>query len=65
VKCRKNRLGKPFGDMLVSAGVISEDDLNRALAIQANQGGDLDFLLVENEIVPLEKIQAGLSEAWV
>jgi type II secretion system protein E len=56
-------LGKPFGDMLVSAGVISEDDLNRALAIQANQGGDLDFLLVENEIAPLEKIQEGLSEA--
>jgi len=55
-------IGRPFGELLVSTEAITEDDLNRALALQANRGGDLDSILVENEIATLEEIQAALSE---
>jgi type II secretion system protein E len=50
-------LGRSYGDLLVSLGVLSEDGLNRSLAIQANQGGDLDAILVENEILSLDALQ--------
>ncbi|MCA9426435.1 MAG: type II/IV secretion system protein [Candidatus Omnitrophica bacterium] len=55
-------LGKSYGDLLTSIGVINEDQLNRAMAIQSNKGGDLDAILVDNEIAELESIQAGLSK---
>ncbi|NUN95424.1 MAG: hypothetical protein HUU16_04565, partial [Candidatus Omnitrophica bacterium] len=54
-------LGRSYGDLLVSLGVLSEDGLNRGLAIQSNQGGDLDAILVENEIVSLETLQEVVS----
>jgi type II secretion system protein E len=54
-------LGKSYGDLLASIGVIDEDQLNRAMAIQSNKGGELDEILVENEIVELERIQEGLA----
>ncbi|MCA9413547.1 MAG: Flp pilus assembly complex ATPase component TadA, partial [Candidatus Omnitrophica bacterium] len=55
-------LGKSYGDLLTSIGVINEDQLNRAMAIQSNKGGDLDAILVDNEIAELESIQQGLSK---
>ncbi len=55
-------LGKSYGDLLTSIGIIDEDQLNRAMAIQANQGGDLDEVLSENEIAELDEIQEGLSK---
>ena len=55
-------LGRPYGELLVSTEAISEEDLNRALAIQANQGGDLDYLLVKHEIRTLEEIHEALCD---
>jgi type II secretory ATPase GspE/PulE/Tfp pilus assembly ATPase PilB-like protein len=55
-------IGKSYGDLLVSIGVITEDDLNRALTIQSNQGGNLDHILVENDILTLEDLQGPLAD---
>lgn len=54
-------LGKSYGELLVTLGVLTEDGLNRALAIQSNKGGDLDAILVENEIVSLDTLQKAIS----
>jgi len=55
-------IGKQYGELLVSLGIITLDDLNRALSIQSNKGGDLDAVLVENEIVSWDRIADCLSE---
>jgi general secretion pathway protein E len=55
-------LGRSYGELLVSLGVLTEDGFNRALAIQSNQGGDLDAILVENEIVPLETLHEAICD---
>jgi type II secretion system protein E len=54
-------LGRSYGELLVTLGVLSEDALNRAMAIQSNQGGDLDAILIENEIVSLSSLQEAIA----
>ncbi len=55
-------LGRSYGELLVTLGVMTEDDLNRALAIQSNQGGDLDAILVENSIVDIQKLHDAICD---
>ena len=48
-------LGKSYGDLLSSIGVIDEDQLNRAMAIQSNKGGELDEILVAQKAISRNK----------
>ncbi|MBD3266749.1 hypothetical protein GF373_08775, partial [bacterium] len=54
-------IGKRYGELLRSLQVISDEDMNRAVAIQEKTGKNLDTILVDETIVPEENILDSLS----
>ena len=53
---------KRLGDMLISRGVISEDQLNKALELQKTQGKRLGQTLVDNGFITEEQLIDTLRE---
>ncbi len=53
-----------LGAMLVSSGLITEDQLKKALATQKNEGGRLGSILVKLGFVPEEKLMTFLSKQY-
>ncbi len=55
---RKKRLG----DLLLAAGVIRQEDLDKALAVQAGSDRRLGYLLINMDIISEKDLQSVLSE---
>ncbi len=53
-----------LGAMLVSSGLINEEQLKKALAVQQREGGRLGSLLVKMNFVPEEKLMMFLSKQY-
>jgi bacteriophage N4 adsorption protein B len=54
--------GKPLGELLVSAGAITQADLNRALRLQKQTGRKLGEVLQDLDLVTPETVTAGLRK---
>jgi len=54
-------VGRRYGELLRTLNVISEEDVNRAAAIQEKTGKNLDTILVESEIADEHRILQTLS----
>jgi len=50
-----------LGDLLVESGLIDDDQLSQALAIQAREGGKLGEVLVRQLIVTEDQLAAALA----
>jgi type IV pilus assembly protein PilB len=53
-----------LGAMLVSSGLINEEQLKKALAVQQKEGGRLGSILVKMNFVPEEKLMMFLSKQY-
>lgn len=53
-----------LGAMLVSSGLITEEQLKKALALQQKEGGRLGSILVKMNFVPEEKLMMFLSKQY-
>jgi len=53
-----------LGSMLVSSGLITEDQLQKALASQKSQGGRLGSILVKMQFVQEDKLMTFLSKQY-
>ena len=53
-----------LGAMLVSSGLINEEQLKKALAVQQREGGRLGSILVKMNFVPEEKLMMFLSKQY-
>ncbi|HAS55648.1 MAG: type IV-A pilus assembly ATPase PilB [Nitrospirae bacterium GWC2_57_13] len=53
-----------LGTMLVSSGLITEDQLKQALAMQQREGGRLGSILVKMSFVPEDKLMMFLSKQY-
>jgi hypothetical protein len=53
---------KRLGDMLVDAGLIKEDELNKALKLQVGGNRRLGYLLIKMGFISEEQLQSDLSE---
>jgi type IV pilus assembly protein PilB len=53
-----------LGAMLVSSGLITEDQLKKALTTQKNEGGRLGSILVKLGFVPEDKLMTFLSKQY-
>ncbi len=53
-----------LGAMLVSSGLITEDQLQKALATQKNEGGRLGSILVKMQFVQEDKLMTFLSKQY-
>ncbi len=53
-----------LGSMLVSSGLITEDQLKKALAAQKSDGGRLGSILVKLGLVPEDKLMTFLSKQY-
>ena len=53
---------KRLGDLLLAAGVIRQEDLDKALAIQAGSDRRLGYLLINMDIISEKELQSVLSE---
>src|SRR5512143_3360071 len=53
-----------LGSMLVSSGLIADDQLQKALAAQKNEGGRLGSILVKLGFVPEDKLMTFLSKQY-
>lgn len=53
-----------LGAMLVSSGLINEDQLKKALTAQKNEGGRLGSILVKLGFVPEDKLMTFLSKQY-
>ncbi len=53
-----------LGAMLVSSGLITEEQLKNALAVQQREGGRLGSILVRMNFVPEEKLMMFLSKQY-
>src|SRR3990172_3680602 len=53
-----------LGAMLVSSGLINEEQLKKALAAQQREGGRLGSILVKMNFVPEEKLMMFLSKQY-
>jgi len=58
IMARKKRLG----DLLLAAGAIRKEDLDKALAIQAGSDRRLGYLLINMDIISEHELQSVLSE---
>ena len=54
-------LGRRYGELLRALNIVSEEDVNRALANQDKRGEDLDTILHENGICTTERILNAVS----
>jgi type IV pilus assembly protein PilB len=53
-----------IGQILISQGTITEEQLTQALEIQRQSGGRLRRLLVETGVVRAAQLAAGLAQQW-
>ncbi len=53
-----------LGSMLVSSGLISDDQLKKALSVQKSEGGRLGSILVKLGFVPEDKLMTFLSKQY-
>ena len=57
-----NRRRLRLGDLLISQGIINEEQLQKGLELQKQNGGKLGEVLVENDIVSEETFVKVLGE---
>jgi len=62
---RDGHAGRPLGEMLVSAGAITQTDLNRALSLQKQTGRKLGEILQDLGLVSAKVVAASLRQQEV
>jgi len=53
-----------LGDMLISAGLITDDQLREALVVQKDEGGRLTGIVVKKGYVPEDKLMEFMSKRY-
>ncbi len=55
-------LGRKYGELLKSLGLVTDHDINRALAEQGKTGEGLDVIFIQNGVVSEAQLQKAISD---
>lgn len=55
-------LGKRYAELLTSIGILTEEQVNRAIAEQDKTRENLDTILIRNEVIDQEALLKGIAE---